>query len=168
MAGVIPSPTVKDSEHRIAYAVLAPRQTNPTNLDRLSAPHRTGDSLQDDWEVTGIITLLPEKEATLSPGSSAQHKLTLELGYLFLPSYWGYGYATESGRALLDEYRRVLSRTSLAAKVEFSAHVHADNLPSIRVLEKLGFLEVNRSEDEGLIFLDGKERRKIVAHFKRV
>ncbi|KAF2181392.1 hypothetical protein K469DRAFT_671529 [Zopfia rhizophila CBS 207.26] len=174
MAGVIPSPDVENAKNRIAYVVLVPRPMDPnkpTTMDGQNAPDSTGDRLEDDWDVAGIITLLPESSSQSgrahSACSSAKQKLTLELGYLFLPSHWGYGYATESARALLDEYQRSISYASPTIAVEFSAHVHVDNLPSIRVLGKLGFQNVTRSEDEELVYLDGKERRNIVAHFRK-
>ncbi|KAF1951356.1 hypothetical protein CC80DRAFT_597501 [Byssothecium circinans] len=174
MAGVVPSPGVENSKTRIAYAVLVPRPMDPnrpTTMDDENATDPTGDSLEDDWDVTGIITLLPESppqsETARSTCSSAKQNLTLELGYLFLPSHWGLGYATESTRALLDEFKRSISCASPAAAVELVARVHVDNLPSIRVVEKLGFQEVTRSEDEELVSLDGKERRNIAVHFKK-
>lgn len=58
---------------------------------------------------------------------------TTDLGYAFLPPFWGKGYATEAGTAVLaDAYQthqlsRVLAITAL------------DNTRSIRVLERLGF-----------------------------
>ena len=173
MAGIIPSPEGENSKYRIGYAILVARSIDsnkPTTASTRNAPDSADDSLEDNWDVAGIITLLPESpqsETVHSTCLSAKQNLTLELGYLFLPSYWGYGYATESTRALLDEFKRYISRADPAAAVEFAAHVHVDNLPSIRVLEKLGFQEVARSEHEDLVFLDGKERRNVVAHFKK-
>ncbi|HET7708031.1 MAG TPA: GNAT family N-acetyltransferase [Sphingomicrobium sp.] len=56
----------------------------------------------------------------------------VELGYWIARPYWGRGYATESGLALID-----IARTLGLAQLEGSHFV--DNPASGRVLEKLGF-----------------------------
>jgi RimJ/RimL family protein N-acetyltransferase len=56
-----------------------------------------------------------------------------ELGYRFLPEYWGRGLATEAGRASIDFARSVLGLKRLVALV------HPENAASARVLDKLGF-----------------------------
>ena len=57
----------------------------------------------------------------------------VDLGYRLLPTHWGRGFATESGRAILrDGFTRLrLSR--------IIATVFPENVASVRVLEKLGF-----------------------------
>lgn len=61
-----------------------------------------------------------------------QHGET-ELGYRFLPLYWGMGLATEAGAASIDFAREQLGLKRLVG------HVHADNPASAHVLQKLGF-----------------------------
>jgi len=56
----------------------------------------------------------------------------VELGYWIARQYWGRGFATEAGRALID-----IARTIGLARLEASHFV--DNPASARVLEKLGF-----------------------------
>ncbi|MFO1395185.1 MAG: GNAT family N-acetyltransferase [Steroidobacteraceae bacterium] len=56
-----------------------------------------------------------------------------ELGYRFLPEYWGLGLATEAGRASIGFARDVLGLQRLVALV------HPDNVASARVVTKLGF-----------------------------
>ena len=56
-----------------------------------------------------------------------------ELGYRFLPEYWGLGLATEAGEASID-----YARCSLGLK-KLIALVHPENQASARVLVKLGF-----------------------------
>lgn len=58
----------------------------------------------------------------------------IELGYRYLPSHWGRGLATEAGRAIVQ-----LGFDRLSLDVIGSA-VHPNNVGSIRVLEKLGFM----------------------------
>lgn len=56
-----------------------------------------------------------------------------ELGVHLRPSHWGRGYAQEAGRALIT-----YGFNTLGAKALFAGH-HPKNVPSRRVLEKLGF-----------------------------
>ena len=56
-----------------------------------------------------------------------------ELGYRFLPEFWGMGLATEAGRASIDFARASLGLQRLVALV------HPDNVASANVLTKLGF-----------------------------
>jgi ribosomal-protein-alanine N-acetyltransferase len=75
-----------------------------------------------------------------------------DLGFAFLPAFWSRGYAFESAAAVLEDARssrgleRVLAITSL------------DNVPSIRLLGRLGFL------DEGTIRLPEEELRLFAWH----
>lgn len=56
-----------------------------------------------------------------------------ELGYRFLPEYWGKGLATEAGRASIE-----FARSDLGLK-RLVAMVHPENVASARVVTKLGF-----------------------------
>lgn len=56
-----------------------------------------------------------------------------ELGYRFLPEFWGMGLATEAGQASIDFARADLGLTRLVALV------HPDNVASAKVVTKLGF-----------------------------
>ncbi len=62
----------------------------------------------------------------------------LELGYWIARPFWGRGYATEAGRAMIDHARHSLRIPRLAA-----GHF-IDNPASGRVLAKLGFRPVGR------------------------
>jgi RimJ/RimL family protein N-acetyltransferase len=61
------------------------------------------------------------------------HRDRWELGYLLGSPYWGHGFATEAARAVRDHARDHLDLGALVALV------HPDNVPSHRVLAKLGF-----------------------------
>jgi len=56
-----------------------------------------------------------------------------ELGYWLGEPYWGLGYASEAGRALIDAAHKIPLVETIAARAL------PDNLASIKVLEKLGF-----------------------------
>lgn len=69
----------------------------------------------------------------------------VDIGFAFLPEFWGRGYATESARAVMDHepgrfgLRRVVAITD------------PDNIASMRVVENLGF------RFEGLVRLPGDD-----------
>jgi ribosomal-protein-alanine N-acetyltransferase len=57
----------------------------------------------------------------------------VDLGYAFLATAWGEGYAIESARAMVTHAHQVLGMGSILATVDPA------NAASIRLLEKLGF-----------------------------
>ncbi len=57
----------------------------------------------------------------------------VDVGFAFLPAHWSKGYAAEAAAAVLAHGRTTLALTRVVAITQ------ADNLGSIRVLEKLGF-----------------------------
>lgn len=77
-------------------------------------------------------------------GLTDQGSGVVELGYWLTPSAWGRGYATEAARAVVDMARHALPVRRIEAR-----H-HLDNLPSRRVLEKLGFREIRREPSYSL------------------
>ena len=71
-------------------------------------------------------------------GSCGFHRCTsgsVEMGYWIARAFWGRGFATEAGSALID-----IARTLRLARLEAGHFV--DNPASGRVLEKLGFQPV--------------------------
>jgi RimJ/RimL family protein N-acetyltransferase len=71
-----------------------------------------------------------------------------ELGYRFLPEYWGQGLATEAGTALIEFARSTLRLERLVAMV------HPDNVASARVVTKLGFVVERTLRYSGLPDVD--------------
>jgi RimJ/RimL family protein N-acetyltransferase len=67
----------------------------------------------------------------------------IDLGYIVSPELWSQGYATEMGRAVIDQAFGALGFTGL---IGTTWH---DNAASQRVLEKLGFVH-ERPIDAGL------------------
>ena len=80
------------------------------------------------------------------------------IGGLFLPAYWGKGYATEATVACLNYAFKELDIASV------SAFCNINNLASIAILEKLGFAKTGTFEDKGntvLIYQIEKEQWRI-------
>jgi RimJ/RimL family protein N-acetyltransferase len=67
-----------------------------------------------------------------------------EIVYAYHTEFWGKGYATEAGRAMLDY---VFARSTLE---QIWATIHGDNANSVHVVEKLGLHYVRTEpEDDG-------------------
>lgn len=71
------------------------------------------------------------------------HGPEVELGYAFGPGHWGRGYATEIGRALLDEAFGALEHERVVAVTK------EINVASRHVLDKLGFAPAGRRHEWG-------------------
>ena len=94
----------------------------------LSAPAPTGGGLlcisnKSTGDFLGLTLLLYTDDRT-----------EVEFGYRLSPNFWGRGYATEAGRAVVNHAFGDLGLTALCAII------HPDNTASGAVAEKLGFL----------------------------
>lgn len=73
----------------------------------------------------------------------------VDVGFAFLPEYWGQGYAREAAAAVLDHGRRVLGIGRIVAILA------PDNVRSARLLDRLGFRAAGRvkmpPDDEELL-----------------
>lgn len=92
-------------------------------------------------EFVWALTLRTSAQLVGMAGLSAtDHPDEAELGYYLAPAHWGFGLATEAGRAILDYGFDVAGFASVTA-----GHF-AENPASGRVLSKLGFVETGRAE----------------------
>lgn len=99
---------------------------------------QTGTSF---WAVTERANGTIVGEAGLLPFDAKGPEI--ELGYAFGVAYWGRGYATETGRALLAHAFGVLDQQHVVAVTK------PVNAGSRRVLQKLGFVQQGRVEAWG-------------------
>lgn len=75
------------------------------------------------------------------------HQNIYDLGYRFLPEFWGKGYALESAKASLD-----FGFNDLKTDVIY-AHAHSENNGSNHILKKLGFEKTGEFvEPDGICF----------------
>ena len=71
-----------------------------------------------------------------------------DIGFAFLPEFWGRGLATEAGAASIEFARSTLGLARLVAMV------HPDNVASARVVTKLGFSVEKKLRYSGLPGID--------------
>jgi [ribosomal protein S5]-alanine N-acetyltransferase len=110
--------------------------------------------IQKQYEENGVGRLaVIEKESGLMIGWSGLkllkqpvngHVNTLDLGYRFIPEFWGKGYAMETARAALDYGFNELGAETIYAYAE------TGNTGSNHLLNKLGFENTGAFEDSGV------------------
>lgn len=110
---------------------------------------------KDTSEVIGDALLVPILHSGVAPkdpitGAIDSSDLSLrgphiEIGYRLHPDAWGQGYATEAAAALFEYATRPTARGGLG--LEYLVGVtHPDNIPSQRVLEKVGLTHQGLSD----------------------
>lgn len=121
--------------------------------------------IQKQYSENGVGRLaVVEKESGLVIGWSGLKLLTeeingyknvLDLGYRFLPEFWGKGYAYEAAEASLD-----LGFNALNAD-KITAYAHVENEGSNYILTKLGFEKTGEFEEsDGFCFWYELKREK--------
>lgn len=94
-----------------------------------------------DGAMIGMITL--DRRDAERPGHVLPGAGETELGYLFLPHAWGYGYAAEACAAALDWFADALPGEPVVLTTRTA------NDRALRLARKLGFTEVRRFEEYG-------------------
>lgn len=85
--------------------------------------------------VIGTLLLLPLPDRHHAPSG------LVEIGWHFCPASWGYGYATEAARAVMD-----YGFKSLRLQAIYAVTLPA-NVASMRVTQRLGMSDLGFSED---------------------
>ncbi|KAH8688817.1 GNAT domain-containing protein [Talaromyces proteolyticus] len=81
-----------------------------------------------------------------------------ELSYIFHPSAWGKGYATEALKEYSGNYFTLKSKFD-----QLTAWVDTENLPSIKVLRKCGFVEEKTEKGDYVIpWMEPQKRDSIL------
>ncbi|EEP77821.1 predicted protein [Uncinocarpus reesii 1704] len=153
----------EENSYRVVYVVhkiLEPLDSAAENQAHIK------DQREKPTEVAGLVILksldagnLAIPEELTVPAAAASTTLTTELGYSFLPTGWGKGYATESLKAVLESCKRAQSFWAPFSKVYVRAIVNEENPASLRVMEKAGVPKKGVYVAEGEpIFLAGKWR----------
>ena len=179
-SGIAPSSTDRlhlrrptREDHRAVYLVHSNPLTNlfnPHGPDDLVSSERMLIDWISHWETYGYVYWAVSFKETLEQvigfGGLARKKVGdrfgLNLYFRFAPDAWGKGLATEIATEALSFAFTVLGESEVLAKVR------ANNLPSRRVLERIGMSIVGECEDvpnaaPSLIYaasMTERERRK--------
>jgi [ribosomal protein S5]-alanine N-acetyltransferase len=132
---ILRRPTPNDAEAIFAYA------GDPVATRFMSWPmHRALDDTRryiefalGHWEHHGVGAYLIERQGVVigSTGLDPEGREGAVTGYILARAAWGWGYATEACRAMIE-----LGRSLAFSRIE--AQCHVDHLASARVLEKSG------------------------------
>lgn len=132
--------------------------SNPEVMEYLETPAKTVEdskkmirTIQKQYEENGVGRLaVIEKESGLMIGWSGLKLLrqpvngyinTLDLGYRFIPEFWGKGYAWEAAKASLNYGFRTLNAETIYA------YANTGNTGSNHILKRLGFENKGEFED---------------------
>ncbi|UEQ78587.1 MULTISPECIES: GNAT family N-acetyltransferase [Chryseobacterium] len=132
--------------------------SNPEVMEYLETPATTVEdskkmirTIQKQYEENGVGRLaVIEKESGLMIGWSGLKLLrqpvngyvnTLDLGYRFIPEFWGKGYAWEAAKASLNYGFRTLNAETIYA------YANTGNTGSNHILKRLGFENKGEFED---------------------
>lgn len=94
-----------------------------------------------------IVKLVGESKAIGFVFLSTEDSGDTHIGYLLGESFWGKGYATEILKGLIDFIKSEDQVTRLIAGVD------TDNVASIKLLQRLGFIH-SSNEDNGTMFYE--------------
>lgn len=94
-----------------------------------------------DGAMIGMVTL--DRHDAERPGHVRPDAGEIELGYMFLPTAWGYGYAAEACAAALDWFAATFPSEPVVLCTQTA------NARSMRLAAKLGFAELDRFEEFG-------------------
>lgn len=122
-------------------------------------------AVEPETELVGRVSFRTEKtfpeipaEFTV-PTNLEKGVLSLEVGYKFLGSEWGHGFATEALAAMLDGMKDSKGFLSPFTKLYVEGICSPENPGSIRVLEKVGMKSLGMYSWEGeKVFLNGAMR----------
>ncbi|MCJ1293751.1 hypothetical protein MMC34_005306 [Xylographa carneopallida] len=161
----LPSHEGAENTYRAIYAVHTVLDPMSGPVDGESSP---AEQTQKPTKFIGLVTLrsldadslaLP-KELTL-PTVATTRTLSIEVAYMFLPSGWGKGYATEAINAVFESCKKTRSFWAPFSKLYVRAIVNESNLASRRVMEKTGMKKEGVYEWSGkAIFLCGEWRER--------
>lgn len=99
--------------------------------------HRPGVfAVEADGAFLGMVSLARRDQE--QPGDVSLEGGELELGYMFLPSSWGRGYAAEAAEAVLDWAAGALPGERVVLCTQTA------NMASIKLAQRLGFVELHR------------------------
>lgn len=168
MKGQLSTTEAEQNSFRIVYAVHKLLGATGSSTEGECNPQEQGESPSQFIGNVSLRTMegsfLPLSEDFSLPGAIDPTTLSFELGYAFLPTAWGKGYATESVNAVFEACRRARSLWESFSQLYIRAIVNAENPGSMRVVAKTGMTETGIYEWIGRIFLAGEVRERSGLH----
>ena len=116
-----------------------PRPRDELERETPEVPERRPGHFVVDLDGAMIGQILLRRNAQIRPAAAGK----AELGYLFLPEAWGFGYAAEACAAALGWFAGALPGEPVVLATQTA------NVRSMRLAAKLGFTEVERFEAWG-------------------
>jgi RimJ/RimL family protein N-acetyltransferase len=116
-----------------------PRPRDELEREVAEVPAQRPGSFVVDLGGTMIGTVMLDRATGHIPSAAGE----VELGYLFLPQFWGCGYAAEACAAVLGWFTGAFPGEPVVLVTQTA------NIRSMRLAAKLGFTEVERFEDYG-------------------
>ena len=113
-----------------------PRPRDELERETPEVPERRPGHFLVDLDGAMIGQILLRRNALLRPAAAGK----VDLGYLFLPEAWGFGYAAEACAAALGWLAGALPGEPVLLATQTA------NVRSMRLAAKLGFTEVERFE----------------------
>ena len=169
MKGYLPTNEGEEQSYRVTYAVHKVLESMSGSVECQPQPAEQGEK---PTVLVGLVTIksldasslaLPE-DLTL-PIAVATTTLTVEVAYMFLPTGWGKGYATESVEAAFESCKRARSFWMPFSKLYIRAIVNGSNPASLRVVDKTGMTKIGVYEWTGkAVFLAGRWRERDSLH----
>jgi RimJ/RimL family protein N-acetyltransferase len=108
-----------------------------------------GERIQKRWGAgLGYWSIFPKEQADrflgwvlLIPYDGIGPEI--EIGWRLTKASWGNGYATEAARPIVEHAFNIVRTPRIVA------YIHPDNLPSMRVAEKIGLRYIGDGQDGG-------------------
>jgi RimJ/RimL family protein N-acetyltransferase len=151
------------AEDAPAIAALANNFNVAKMVSRLPHPYRVEDALSffenaPQWAAADsnhifVVALAGAPIGMM--GLHREHGPDFELGYWLGEPFWGQGYATEAGRA-------VLAWAEARGQTRFTSRHFAENPASGRVLTKLGFIYTGAEEQTYCLARDAHQRSRMM------
>jgi len=103
------------------------------------------DRVQAEWQISNpkfyeFAILLDNIHIGAVDINISENNSEGELGWIISKKYWGYGYAAEAAREIINYAIQVLKVR------KFIAHCDSENVSSYRVMEKLGMSLANKTK----------------------